>query len=205
MSAEIVLSMSDPTARAIARAVGYRGRKVSAKVDNSVTLHNTYWDEGTRSTYYVVRLADFTQVRPPQYLPHLPPEFGGPKTPVSIAVNPGHVVVEHAMFCHHDMGLTITFHLADVNRLSLPASVSLTEAERCVLILTASLTPAGRARWREEHRVSKEQWSEVCEPLIARRLLTKQGAITPAGHNAIRDDPDRDHGEYRFNGLPEET
>ena len=62
-----VIRAADPT---------YRKTKAFIYTRESVTLHGTYWDGGSRSTYTAVELATGRNKGAPQYAP---PQFGGPE------------------------------------------------------------------------------------------------------------------------------
>ena len=75
-------------------ASGYKKRKAFIQSREKITLSNTYWDGGSRSSYTVVTLST-GQITPcPQYSP---PEFGG-FTP-SIAIDNDTVIIETGIFC----------------------------------------------------------------------------------------------------------
>ena len=187
----------DPAAVPAKLAAGYKGRKFKAVVtDQPVTLSNTYWSGGTRSTYSLINLD--TGHRTKAAGPELnPPQFGGAPEPMQAEIPPNHAIVEHSMFCGKDMGLTIYIRPDNAADL-LPAPVELTDAERCVLEFTRSRKSsyAGQNRfqmhqseshWRDYDPFSLEDWTAAQDSLKDRKLLNKAGAITPAGRNAIGD------------------
>jgi hypothetical protein len=100
------------------------------------------------------------------------------------------VVLEHSMFCGKDTGYTIHAHPARVAKM-LPAPVELSWAERVVLCATRSFKSSynGRNRFQlvldDGVQISSAQWNEAKSALITRKLLRGNGAITPAGRNAI--------------------
>ena len=83
---------SDPTIDRAASAVGYNGRKIQLTAAESVELHDTYWSEGSRTTYALVHLPG-GRVRP---LPKFnPPQFGGPQTTPTLDLAPDLALIGH--------------------------------------------------------------------------------------------------------------
>ena len=69
-----------------------RKRKLSIYTCESVTLSGTYWDGGSRSSYTGIRCS----------LPSMstsPPQFGGDKTPPTVEIGNGKMVLENGVFC----------------------------------------------------------------------------------------------------------
>lgn len=175
----------DPAIERVLRAIGYTGRKpVRLRAAESVPLSGTYWDGGSRTSYYVANLGTGEA----RALPHFdPPQFGGPqKTPIQEipADKPGAAIVALSTFCGREMGPTIYVRPESLAPL-LPERVELSEAERRVLVLTASLNSRGRKDWREKAGVPKAAWDAVVATLAPRGLMTARGAITPDGRNAV--------------------
>ncbi len=188
----IYVDRKDSTIDAICRKVGYSGRKVSIKAQESVTLSNTYWSGGSRSTYYGLNLETLQTVD----LPHFsPPQFGGPSQPLEIPLVENLMVIEHDMFQGKDMGLILYIHPVNAAPL-LPKSSELTPEETIVLEYTARLKPSynGISNLRfhtanQEKGITSEQWETAKTALIAKKLLNKAGAITPEGRNARQANP----------------
>lgn len=180
----MLIHTTDESVRAIALAAfpAYRGRTFSIRAAESVSLHGTYWDGGSRNSYALVDADGRTAKALPHYAP---PQFGGPREVVTVTLpEAGGFIVEHSIFCGRDHGLTVYAHPSVIAPL-LPAAVDLTEAERRLLILTSSLTSAGRKHWRERAHVSRETWDCIAGPLKTRGLLAKGGGITNEGRNAV--------------------
>ena len=186
----IHIDRPDATMARIAQTIGYTGRhhKLVTYESGATIGYRSYWDGGSRDTYAVVELATGRSIG----LPSNHPMFD-PKTPETLPVAPGYVIVEHSIFCGKDHGLTYHVSSADTNRFQLPAPSTLTPDETTVLTYTRSFKSsyAGISNYRcvEARRDGKiacpEAWETAKAALIARKLLTAAGAITPAGRNAI--------------------
>lgn len=109
MAETLKLRIGDPHVRKLVRAAfpTYRGRKVRATFAESVTLYDTFWSGGTRSSYVLVDYDNAKLGRLPHYAP---PQFGGPATPPVVTLTPGMVLVEHTIFCGKDVGITLHVH-----------------------------------------------------------------------------------------------
>ena len=170
---------------------GYNGRKLKASIGDSVTLFNTSWDGGSRSTYVAVEIATGEAKSLPGN--PSPPQFGGNMEGQTIELKPGYMIRENSIFCGKHMGLT--FHMLEENAQSLlPASDELTMPEKIVLAATAGLKASyggvKNFRFVEANRdtgIELEQWESAKSALIERKLLNKAGAITVSGRNAIGD------------------
>jgi hypothetical protein len=77
-------------------AADYRKHKAFVHIRDSVELSGTYWDGGSRSTYTAVNLATGKASTAEQYAP---PQFGGPRAPLNVAIPPGVAIVETGYFC----------------------------------------------------------------------------------------------------------
>ena len=142
------------------------------------------------------------------------PEFGGPASAPKIDIRPGMAVVKHSISAGRDTGITFYIHPSDAPSL-LPELApprgswscvapmvwdypeSVTEDEQIVLALTAALKNSNggqrNIRFTEAHRrygITADRWTAAQEELKARKLLRKNGSITPAGRNV-------DTGDYR--------
>lgn len=175
-----------------ARLLGtYTGRKLKARVADSVTLMDTSWSGGTRSTYLAVELATGRAASLPGNPD--PVQFGGNQEGKSIDLKPGFMIREHSIFCGKDMGLT--FHLLDVDAQKfLPAEEELTKPEKIVLAATAGLKASygGIKNFRfveasKDTGIELADWEAAKAALIERKLLNRAGAITVTGRNAIGD------------------
>ncbi len=90
----------------------YRKRKVFVQTEVAAELSNTYWDEGSRSTYHGVRL-DPAKREVKAFPQYDPPQFGGPRTAPTMPLEPGYVVVETGFFCGKVSTATIHMHPED--------------------------------------------------------------------------------------------
>lgn len=174
---------------AVADAVGYRGRKLQVVPAESVDVtQDAYWSGGTKSTYTWVRTSDLATLRTPSQHP----AFDAPvKNGQAMPIRPGLVCVEHVIFCGKDLGLRIYAHPDEVAKM-LPTPAELPEDEVTVLKFTSGLknsyggkTNIRLRRAREVTGITADRWNAASEALKGRGLLTKAGAITPAGRNAL--------------------
>ena len=171
----------------------YKGRKFKVEVSDSPLNVKSYWDGGSRDYFVFVRLSDqqvFMEV-PAQSM--FDKQIKGAD---SVTLPPGMGCVEHSIFRGKDMGLTL--HLTPENSLKLipDKSEELSEDEAIVLVSTSKYknTYGGETniRFREASRrvkITQERWDKALESLIEKKLLRKNGSITPYGRNAIDGSP----------------
>lgn len=184
--ADVHLRMSDPTVREIVQATfpSFKGREVVARVEETVRLYGTLWDEGNKRDYALFSLSTGRVVPIPQ-------EPYGQRSDLherEIRLEPGLVVA----CLHHFRGreyMEIITSPANVQAL-LPAPVDVTDDEKTVLIATRSLKSSYGGvkdyRFFEARRrrgITRERWEAAVASLKARRLLNAAGAITTEGRN----------------------
>jgi hypothetical protein len=157
----------------------YRGRKFAFRRAESVLVsaQDLAWSGGTRSRF--VRVA----------LPSMRTAFV--HAAGSVAVGADEAVVEHARFQGEDFGLT--FYAPD------PAALGIAEplADRAaltmaggdceiVLAYTAELRPGFRQyRAGEDTGITNDRWQAAVAECVRYGWLRANGAITPAGRNAL--------------------
>lgn len=79
----------------LVKLVSKKRKAILAKPCNSVRISGTYWDGGSRSDYFLIRIAD-KKVTP---LAHqAQPQFGGPREDPIQVLEPGYVVIEAGVF-----------------------------------------------------------------------------------------------------------
>lgn len=177
----------------------YAGKKFKARVCETMTIPMDagLWSGGSRDTFQVIRLADGAALDAVQ---HSAAPWDASRREIEVRLVPGIAVVEHSMFRGSDMGLTFYVHPDNAAKL-LPAPVELTAHEAMVLKATKSFKSSygGKDRYQmmqDESRYAaskhtqpafptREQWDAAKAALVARGLLNKAGAITPAGRNAV--------------------
>jgi hypothetical protein len=169
---------------------GYSGRTFKAVITESVTLSDTYWSGGTRSTYQAVNL-DTGQRYSPNQADCAPHHFGGKLEGVTFQIPPRTVIVEHVIFCGKDHGITLHARAEDIQP-TLPAAVTLSTDEQTVLAATVGLKSSyggiPNFRWHEANKstgITLDRWDAAKAACIARGWLNKAGAITTAGRNAV--------------------
>jgi hypothetical protein len=186
----------DPALVPAALRGGYKGKKFKVIVCTETTIPSDIglWSGGSRNIWSAIDLATGRQIP-------LPGQMSSPcdkgRADHTVAIKPGFALVCHSMFRGKDMGLTFYLHPSNAARM-LPAPCELSEHESLVLQATAGLKASynGMDRYEmkaRDHRYSsnselpfptREQWDAAKQALIARGLLNKAGAITPAGRNA---------------------
>ena len=186
----IHLTCADPDAQAAIRLMlaavpGYRGRKFSVRPQESVDIRS-YWDGGSRDTFTFVHLASG------RVTPQAPAQsaFDRPiKGADCVTLPEGVGCVSHAIYRGRDLGLTLLIPPANAV-LFLPEPASVTDDELIVLGYTGQYknTYSGRKNIRaskaiRDGKITQDRWTAAQGTLIARKLLTKAGAITPAGRN----------------------
>lgn len=159
----------------------YNGKKFHLSVFTPMILASG-WEGGSRDTYRFVPLFGSAMMQVPDNGAH-PLQNGGETCKLDVLPE-GVALVRHCIFCGKDLGLVVYLSEANMTRL-LPDKVSLTEAERCVLTITASFKSFCRDEYRRRMQVPDDVYLAAKSALIQRGLLTKQGAITPDGRNAI--------------------
>lgn len=176
---------------------GYNGKKFKAVVCTETTIPADagLWSGGTRDTYQLIHLETGRAVTASD---NMSSPWNAARKDQTITLEPGFIVVEHSTFCGKDMGLTFYVHPDNAAKLLPAPTAELTEHEATVLQATCSYKSSynGRDRYQmaqDGHRWSKnadtpfatrEQWDTAKQSLIAKGLLNKAGAVTPAGRNA---------------------
>jgi hypothetical protein len=171
----------------VPEALRYSGKKYSVVIGETMTLQSTYWSGGTRSTYRVVELTSGKQERIAGN--GAPDCFGIDLNGQGITLKPGYAVVEHSIFCGKDGGLTFYIHPDNAGKFLTHDDQELSRAELCLLDATGGLKAsyAGRKPRIEMMRVNGFGDSDIAtarDSLIRKKLLRKNGSITPAGMNA---------------------
>lgn len=165
----------------------YKGRTYSLRTADGPVSVRSYWDGGSRTTYRFVR-SDGQVIAAPSSHPIFENHILGVD---SVTIPHGVVLVEHSIFCGKDTGLTAVIP-SDRIAGYLPPVEKLTEPEGLVLAYTSALknTYGGEKNIRfshanREHGITAEEWSTAQTALIGRKLLRKNGSITPEGRNAV--------------------
>lgn len=116
---ETVILASNPNIKRLVLSANpsYRKAKAFIKVSATVTLSNTFWDGGSRSTYHAVRLIDGFSLGAQQYAPAA---FGGPRQSPVVEIPDGVAIVETGIFCGKPATASVTISPNDVTKF-LPA------------------------------------------------------------------------------------
>lgn len=175
----------------------YAGKKFAAEVCEEVRIPTDagLWSGGSRDFYSAISLTTGQAIP----LPGQDTAPWGNRQTQMVKLAPDFAIVRHTIFCGKDLGLT--FYLHPVNAASLlPKPADLTDDELKILSATRRFKAsyAGRDRYemaKEEARYSpnaqafptRKQWEEVKASLADHGFLTRAGAITTKGRNAIGD------------------
>jgi hypothetical protein len=155
-------------------AAGVKTRKtISVVACETHTVADPRWDEGSCTRTATYRC----------------PHKGRLEDGSVITLGEESVVVTHGTFRGKPAMVTLYVHpvLFASLKPSKPA-IELTPDQNRVLAATAHYNSSGRARWRADNRMSKDEWSAVVAELCALKLVRKNGAILPAGRNAADKD-----------------
>jgi hypothetical protein len=187
----------DPNMVPAALRGAYSGKKFKAVVCTQTTIPADagLWSGGTRNTYQII---DLETGRALQASDNMSAPWDQSRKDRMIAIWPGIAVVEHSQFCGKDMGLTFYVHPDNAAKLLPAPSAELTNHESIVLQATCSYKSSynGKDRyemarprsWERAELLAayptREQWDAAKQTLIAKGLLNKAGAVTPAGRNA---------------------
>lgn len=167
---------------------GYTGRKYKLHVSDAPINCASYWDGGSRSYFRFINLASLeaSQQLPAQSA--FDTKIAGID---AVLVPPGFACIEHSIFMGKDGGITI--HIPPENAANLlPAPIILTQFEKIVLVATRGLKSSYNGikdyRYQESHiqtGITHDEWCDAVMALMNRGLLSRAGAITPKGMNAI--------------------
>ena len=162
--------------------------KLSVRLCESMQLNNVSWSGGTRSYYLGIDMA--TGETSSLGGNNNPVQFGGNNEGRTIELKPGFGVLESSIFCGKDMGYTLYCLESDAD--FLPAQDDISRNERIVLIATRGFknTYSGETnlRFKEAHRetgIDSDTWETTKAGLIEKRLLRKNGSITPKGQDLV--------------------
>lgn len=170
----------------------YSGKSFKARICEKVTIPSTagLWEGGSRDTYRIIELETGRTVEP---INHNAAPWNSARHDVEVTLKPGIAIVEHTIFCGKDLGLTFYIHPDNAAKL-LPKPAELTAFELIVLKATASYKSSygGMDRYEMARRDSpgdsyptRDEWAAAKQTLINLGMLTKAGAITPKGRNAV--------------------
>jgi hypothetical protein len=183
---------------------GYTGRSFRAGVTERVEIPSTagLWEGGSRDTYSLIRLADGASL---SATPSGDPwnRSGG----TIVLLEPGIAVAKRTTFAGKDHGITFYVHPANAAAMLPAPAPEMGPVERLVLayICTRKSSYAGRNRfqqaagdirdgwperaagWPRDSRrpPNAGEWEEAKQMLVEKGFLTKVGAVTPAGRNAL--------------------
>ena len=170
-------------------ACGYKGNKFQLVIGSYPSRLDSYWDGGSRDYYSFVRYDSGKAMALGSNHPIF--EANKPRELKELPI--GCLLVKHTIFCGKDLGITIYSNTEDINNRLLPENpTDITENEKTVLEHTYGYknSYAGKKHnrfrlARQKTGITRESWLTAKETLIEKKLLTKAGAITNKGRNAI--------------------
>ncbi len=163
----------------------YKGKRVKIVTGDTPTNLRSYWDGGSRDSYVFVALGNMERIQVESNHPYFEKDRPSELKELPLGV----VLVKHCIFCGKDMGITIYANGDDISK-SLPLQEEVSDDEKIVLEYTASLknTYGGETniRFKRAHKkegISQETWELTKAGLIEKKMLRKNGSITPLGMN----------------------
>jgi hypothetical protein len=108
-NSSVTLNRKDLVVRAICDAIGYRGRKIKASMRPAPNQLNSYWDGGSKDTYYFYHLDEKKIFQ----LPTNHPFFEKDKPRDLNGLPPRVILIESSIFCGKHAGLTIYSNESD--------------------------------------------------------------------------------------------
>lgn len=156
---------------------GYTGHKYQVCIRETIDVRS-YWSGGSKDTFRFCTINGKESIDIPTQSAFDPTLPGAE----SVQLIPGLICVEHSIFLGKDAGLT--FHVCAGPKW-LPTPETLTDVETLVLEITSSLKSFARQSEREQRGISQEAWDTASIALKDRKLLRKNGSITPSGRNAV--------------------
>lgn len=176
----------------------YTGTKFEVIVRENVYIpvHAGLWDGGSREHYYALRISDGAGMP-------FPGQSAAPwdasRQGRDVILHPGMAIVCHRIFAGKDMGLRFYVHPVDAAPMLPAPDAPLPAIQQLVLDYTANRKSSygGQDRYAmacsdirygsvsgfRDGVPSRAQWDAARAQLTSMGLLTKAGAITPAGRN----------------------
>ena len=163
----------------------WRGKKLRVvKTDGTVSIQDTAWNGGSRSSYVAIainagtfeRIADVRRVNPLR-------ERDERTIPIPVDV----AIVEHSIFLGKDHGCTVYLHPNNVNALlAAETETDLTPTERITLCAARELKSSYRlSEATDTTGITETEYNAARDSLISRGLLRKNKSISDNGRNAI--------------------
>lgn len=200
MTATIYCNPDDYMTQLAEHLFGYSGRKFMIRPSDQYHCEN-YWSNGSKKSFWLIKREGLEEMAPPATTTN-------PMNKVAhttFDIPPGCFVIEHYISGGKDFGITFIVRPDELDTKMLPAAAHLNEDERIVLAYTAGLKSSysGISNYRfynanRDTGITQERWDAAKQTCIERKLLNKQGAITPDGRNAIGNTrPENIAWEYR--------
>lgn len=179
----IHLEPSDETAKRLAKASfpDYKGRnfKVVVVKDGTEIDITSYWDEGSRDYYAIVHLPTMKSIAVPENN-----GMNSVHKTKPVKVQQDICVVRRTISRGKDFGLDFIIPESNATKM-LPAKEEITDDEKTVLAITRGKISSARPEYYSRKGLSPERVKEIQAGLYKKGLIQKNGALTPAGKNAI--------------------
>jgi hypothetical protein len=169
---------------------GYTGKKVEVRASESVTISNLNWGGGSRSQYAACTLDG--EPTGNAFAANQADPWKNKVEGQSVAVPPGHALVEHCLFCGKDLGLRIYVNPADMPRYLPAGNAELTREETVVLAAIRTWISAYRREGAAKLGVNRSAYEETVAALKAKGLLSANGGLSLKGKNVAGGLPSAD-------------
>lgn len=158
-------------------------RHVTVYLTDSVEIGSQQWDGGSQDIYTIASLDNADMVKPVEDSRPWPMNMG----PLGkTAIPPRFVIIRTGTFCGRTATPVIYARASDISPQIEKPVPTLSHLEKQVLYCLSAYNSSGRARFRDDFRVSKVIWDSVIASLSSKGLATPRAAITVEGRNAAR-------------------
>lgn len=158
-------------------------RHVAVYLMDSVEIGSQQWSDGSQDIYTVASLDNADMVKPVEDSRPWPMNMG----PLGkTAIPPRFVIIRTGTFCGKPATPVIYARASDISPQIEKPAPTLSHLEKQVLYCLSAYNSSGRARFRDDFRVSKPHWDSVVASLSSKGLATPRASITVEGRNVAR-------------------
>ena len=159
-------------------------RHVTVYLTDSVEIGSQQWSDGSRDIYTIASLDVADMVKAVEDSRPWPMNMG----PLGkTAIPPRFVIIRTGTFCGKPATPVIYARAGDISPQIEKPVPTLSHLEKQVLYCLSAYNSSGRARFRDDFRVSKPHWDSVVASLSSKGLATPRASITVEGRNVARD------------------
>ncbi len=179
----IYLDKSQPIFTKFASLIDYNGNKIRVEISDNPMNLQSYWDGGSRHSYYCFNMNGHPV---PVVIQNAPlPFYDGPSA--QYIPSPDRFIIDHSIFSGKDMGLTIYLHPQSVMVKSLPAPSKPDIQKNDLFVLTTikSLKSFARPDAYRRADFTPSDVESIKTRLFQMGYINKAGAITPTGKNIV--------------------